>query len=69
MLEPGEALGLIGPNGAGKTTLVNVLSGFQAPDSGTVTLDGGRRHRAARRRASPTTDWGAPFKPPSPSPT
>jgi branched-chain amino acid transport system permease protein len=39
-LEPGEALGLIGPNGAGKTTLVNVLSGFQAPDSGTVSLGG-----------------------------
>jgi branched-chain amino acid transport system permease protein len=39
-LEPGEALGLIGPNGAGKTTLVNVLSGFQEPDSGAVTLDG-----------------------------
>jgi branched-chain amino acid transport system permease protein len=39
-LEPGEALGLIGPNGAGKTTLVNVLSGFQAPDSGAVSLDG-----------------------------
>ncbi len=39
-LVPGEALGLIGPNGAGKTTLVNVLSGFQAPDAGTVSLDG-----------------------------
>jgi branched-chain amino acid transport system permease protein len=38
--EPGEALGLIGPNGAGKTTLVNVLSGFQESDSGTVILDG-----------------------------
>lgn len=37
---PREIVGLIGPNGAGKTTLVNVLSGFQTPDGGTVFRDG-----------------------------
>jgi branched-chain amino acid transport system ATP-binding protein len=37
-LHRGEVVGLIGPNGAGKSTLVNVLSGFDRPDSGTVTL-------------------------------
>lgn len=33
-----EVVGLIGPNGAGKTTLVNVITGFDFPTSGTVSL-------------------------------
>jgi branched-chain amino acid transport system ATP-binding protein len=35
-----EVVGLIGPNGAGKSTLVNLLSGFDRADEGTVELCG-----------------------------
>lgn len=53
LLHPGEIVGLIGPNGAGKTTFVNVLSGFQVPTSGSVSLigheiGGWAPHRIAR---------------------
>jgi branched-chain amino acid transport system ATP-binding protein len=37
-LKRGEILGLIGPNGAGKTTMINVLSGFQQPQAGSVMI-------------------------------
>jgi len=37
-VEEGEVLGLIGPNGSGKTTALNMLSGFLAPDRGTVEM-------------------------------
>jgi branched-chain amino acid transport system ATP-binding protein len=39
-VERGEILGLIGPNGSGKTTLLNLLSGFLAPASGKVRMEG-----------------------------
>jgi len=36
----GAITALIGPNGAGKTTLFNLLTGFDAPNTGTWTFDG-----------------------------
>jgi len=52
-VQPGELVAVIGPNGAGKTTLFNCCSGFQAPQSGTVTLRGADiTHLPAHRRAA-----------------
>lgn len=45
--EPGHIYGLLGENGAGKSTLMKILSGYQAPDSGRILLDG----KAARFRS------------------
>lgn len=37
-IQRGDRVGIIGPNGAGKTTLVNLLTGGDTPDSGSVRL-------------------------------
>jgi branched-chain amino acid transport system ATP-binding protein len=36
----GQIIGIIGPNGAGKTTVLDLISGFVAPTSGRVELEG-----------------------------
>src|SRR5512143_3065588 len=38
--EEAEVHGIIGENGAGKSTFMRILSGLQAPTSGSVALDG-----------------------------
>ena len=37
LIERGDRIALIGPNGVGKSTLMRMLSGVEAPDSGTRT--------------------------------
>jgi len=39
-VHPGGRLGIIGPNGSGKTTMMEIISGFLAPNSGTVRVAG-----------------------------
>ena len=36
----GEVLALVGENGAGKSTLIKILGGAQAPDKGTILING-----------------------------
>ena len=36
----GETIAFVGESGSGKTTLMNLLIGFNLPDSGTLTVDG-----------------------------
>lgn len=52
-VSPGSVTAVIGPNGAGKTTLFNAITGFMAPDTGSVHFHGTRidnlpPHRVAR---------------------
>ena len=66
-LQRGETIGLIGPNGAGKSTLVNVLSGFDRPDGGTVELAGEdvtrwSPHRRGRKGLSRTFQHSHSFR-------
>jgi simple sugar transport system ATP-binding protein len=39
-LRRGEILGILGDNGAGKSTLMKILTGYEAPSSGRMFVDG-----------------------------
>jgi putative ABC transport system ATP-binding protein len=39
-IEEGEFISLMGPSGTGKSTLLNLVSGIDRPDSGTIIVDG-----------------------------
>ena len=65
-LAEGELLALIGPNGAGKTTLFHVISGFMAPEEGTIryageSLVGLRPHDICQRGMVRTFQIARPF--------
>jgi len=39
-LAVGENLALVGPSGCGKSTLLRLIAGLEAPETGTISLDG-----------------------------
>jgi len=47
-VDDGEFVAIVGPSGCGKSTLMNIIAGFEQPDSGSVRVDG-----AAQRGPSP----------------
>jgi branched-chain amino acid transport system ATP-binding protein len=58
-LARGDLVGLIGPNGAGKTTCFNLITGADAPTSGTIRfrgedVTGARDYEMARRGVART---------------
>jgi ABC-2 type transport system ATP-binding protein len=50
-VQKGQILGHLGANGAGKSTTINMLLGFLAPDSGTISINQlDLRHKADQAR-------------------
>ena len=39
-IDKGEIVSVVGPSGAGKTTLLQIMGTLDAPDSGTITIEG-----------------------------
>lgn len=55
-IDEGDFVSLMGPSGTGKSTLLNLISGIDKPDAGTVTVDGVEVTKLSRRQLA---DWRA----------
>jgi ABC-2 type transport system ATP-binding protein len=54
-VRPGIVTGFLGPNGAGKSTTMRLILGLDAPDAGTVTVNG----KPYTRHVAPLREVGA----------
>ncbi len=52
----GEFVSLMGPSGTGKSTLLNVISGIDRPDEGSIVVGGVEVHQMSRSKLA---DWRA----------
>ncbi len=55
-VEAGDFISMMGPSGTGKSTLLNMVSGIDRPDSGTITVDGVEITKLPRGKLA---DWRA----------
>ena len=49
-VQAGKLTVLVGPSGCGKSTLVNLVAGFDSPDSGEISMDGARITKPSHER-------------------
>ncbi|MFM2216815.1 MAG: transporter ATP-binding protein YtrE, partial [Planctomycetota bacterium] len=55
-IQEGEFVSLMGPSGTGKSTLLNLVSGIDRPDTGSIHVDGTEITKLTRAQLS---DWRA----------
>ncbi len=55
-IESGDFISMMGPSGTGKSTLLNLVSGIDRPDAGSITVDGVEITKLSRGRLA---DWRA----------
>ncbi|MBN8624855.1 MAG: ABC transporter ATP-binding protein [Planctomycetes bacterium] len=55
-VEHGDFISMMGPSGTGKSTLLNLVSGIDRPDSGSITVDGVEITKLPRGKLA---DWRA----------